>query len=561
MTCEMGRSDRMSSIEGGRGTCWGLEEYSDRHRSRQHRLLALTLLAAVCFSASGCITGPRQWVSNRLKVGPNYSTPPAPVADDWIDGSNPALQRHAADYSHWWAALGDPVLDNLVYTAYQQNLGLQAAGMRILEARAQRGIAVGSLFPQKQEAIGSYRYEKISQNGYPFGSFTLPKYSYDIYNIGIDAAWELDFWGRFRRGIEAADANMNAQIENYDDALVILQAEVAATYIQLRTAEERLALARKNLELQQSTLSIVQARFEEGAVGDLDVQQALTILGATEALIPALERARRLSQNRLCTLLGMPPFDLEAELGGPGTIPVAPEEVAVGIPAELLQRRPDVRRAERQAAAQCAAIGIAESELYPRIAVTGTIALETQRFKHLFDIGSTTGGVGPGFRWNILNYGRIKNNVRAEDARFDQLVLNYQETVLRANQEVEDAIVSFLREHDQLRSLGRSTNAAAKAVELSQLQYEQGFIDFQRLLDSQRSLVLQQDQFAETKGNVALSVVALYKALGGGWQMRYACNGAQPEQPIYEPTIEEVPMGETPPETPAEPVVAPSTPS
>jgi NodT family efflux transporter outer membrane factor (OMF) lipoprotein len=478
------------------------------------------LAAAVCVSLCGCATGPGQWFHNGFMVGPNYAPPAAPVACEWIDTGEPELQTQGTDYAYWWTVFDDPVLNGLVDTAYQQNLPLQLAGTRILQARAQLGIATGTLFPQQQQVVAAYTRTKISENGYPFGSFTLPKYAFDTWNVGFDAAWELDFWGRFRRGIESANANLGAQLENYDDVLVILQAEVAATYIQMRTAEQRLELARKNLEIQQHTLDIVQARFDEGAVSDLDVQQALAILGATEALVPALEKGRRQAQNRLCTLLGMPPYDLQAELGGPGTIPIAPPEVAVGIPAELLERRPDVRRAEREAAAQCAQIGIAETELYPRIAITGTIALESEKFSQLFDTGSLTGMVGPGLRWNVLNYGRIRNNVVVQDARFQQLVLQYQETVLRANEEAENAIVSFLRDQERVRALQRSTAAAARSVELSQLQYEQGLIDFQRLLDSQRALVLQQDALAEAQGSVALSLVALYKALGGGWQTR-----------------------------------------
>ncbi|HUT90776.1 MAG TPA: efflux transporter outer membrane subunit [Thermoguttaceae bacterium] len=507
-------------------------------------LRALGVALALALLATGCTTGPGEWIRNGFKVGPNYCRPRAPVADQWIDTEDPHVQAQAADYGHWWGVFDDPVLNELVEAAYEQNLPLKIAGMRILEARAQLGRATGDLFPQRQEMFGVFARNELSHNSYPFGQFPLPKWEYDFWSLGLGnslspVSWELDFWGRFRRGIESAEANMNAQIESYDDALVILQAEVAATYIQVRTLEERLALARQNVELQKNTLRITQDRFDQGVVSELDVQQARSVLGATESLIPVLQMGRRKAQNRLCTLMGMPPRDLEAELGGPGATPTTPPEVAVGIPAELLRRRPDVRRAEREAAAQCARIGIAESELYPHFSISGYIAFDAENFADVFDWDSIAGHVGPSFRWNILNYGRILNDVRVQEARFSQAVLNYQETVLRANEEAENAITFYLREQARVKSLDQSTAATARAVELANIQYEQGLIDFQRVLDSQRALVLQQDTLAESRGNVALNLIGLYKALGGGWEMRLEPNLALASVPAETPFEEE----------------------
>jgi len=481
-------------------------------------VIVLVLLGA----AGGCTTSLHDWVRNGFKVGPNYARPPAPVADAWIDDGNEKIQATGTHYADWWAAFNDPTLDSLVWQAYDENLPLKVAGLRVLEARAQLAVATGNLLPQQQQAIGAFARSKISENGYPFGSFSLPKTAFDTWNLGFDVAWEFDFWGRFRRMIESADAAMNAQIENYDDVLVLLQAEVATTYVQLRTLEERLDLATRNVELLKETLRIVRARFAAGEVDDLDVQQTLTILSATEAAIPVFRKGRRQAQNRLCTLRGMPPQALDEQLGESGVIPQAPASIVLGIPAELLRRRPDIRRAEREAAAQCAQIGVAESELYPRIAFTGTIAVESETFSRLFNAGSSKFVLGPGFQWNVLNYGRIRGNVRAQDARFQQLVLEYQETVLRANEEVENAVTAFLNEQDRVQSLTVAAEAAAKSVKLSQLQYERGLVDFERLLDSQRALILQQDALAEATGNVALQLVAAYKALGGGWQARFA---------------------------------------
>jgi len=333
-------------------------------------------------------------------------------------------------------------------------------------------------------------------------------------------AWELDFWGRFRRTIESAEAHVQAQEEDYNAALVLLQAEVASTYIQLREIDERLELARKNVALQKDTLAIAKARFEQGVVSQLDVHQAQAILSNTESMIPMLEAMRRVSENRLCTLLGQPPQDLDPILGPSGKVPDVPPEVVVGIPADLLRRRPDVRRAERLAAAQCARIGIAEAEFYPHIAITGQLAYQAENFSDLFNGRAFTGMVGPGFRWNILNYGRIRNSVLMEDARFRQAILGYQETVLRAAEEAEDMITAFLMEQRRLRALQQATEATAQASQLAVAQYQQGLIDFQRVIDSQRALVQQQDALAESRGKVALNLIGVYKALGGGWEMR-----------------------------------------
>jgi NodT family efflux transporter outer membrane factor (OMF) lipoprotein len=518
---------------------------------RKHVVIAGgTIAVAICLLA-GC-TSTRQWWHNGFKVGPNYGRPPAPVAEVWIDTDNPRVQSQATDYSYWWTVFNDPVLNHLVYTAYEQNLPLKIAGLRILEARAQRAIAAGSLFPQKQQMTGAYAHSKFSDNSYPFGGFPGNR-EFDSWSVGFDAAWELDIWGRIRRGIESADANLNAQIENYDDVLVILQAEVAAAYIQMRTLEQRLALVRKNIALQEEALKIIEKRFQGGVVGEVDVRQAKAILAVTESLVPTLQENHRKVQNALCILLGMPPRDLQQELGHLGPIPTAPPQVAVGIPAELLRRRPDVRRAERQAAAQCARIGIAEAEFYPRIAITGTISLDAEQFSDIFRGDSLAGRVGPGFQWNILNYGRIANSVRAEEARFQQAVIGYQNAVLMANKEVEDAIVAFLREQQRVKSLEQAVHETEQALRIGLFQYEQGLIDYQRVLDSQRALVQQQDALAESRGKIAMNLVAVYKAVGGGWRMRYAPNMPEAETGTpfeEEPVPADAPVPPAPPSMP-----------
>jgi NodT family efflux transporter outer membrane factor (OMF) lipoprotein len=475
-------------------------------------LLGATLLLAGCSST-------RQWWANGFKVGPDYCPPASPVADEWIDDDDSSVVSEPTDYSYWWAVFQDPVLDELVDTAYRENLTLKIACQRIIEARSQRGIALGNLFPQQQQMFGSYSRTEISDNAYPFGQFPIRK-QYDDWITGFDAAWELDIWGQVRRGIESADANLDAQVASYDDILVMVQAEVAGAYLQLRTTEERLALARKNVQLQERTLKIIQHRFDQGVVSELDLHQAKSALAATRSLIPAVEEGHRKAETGLCILLGLPPQRLPVLERGTHAIPETPPEIVVGIPAELLQRRPDIRRAEREAAAQCARIGIATSELYPHIGISGNIAFNAENFDDLFGWDSITGSIGPGFQWNILNYGRIRNNIHVQDARFCQLVLQYQNTVLMANKEVEDGIVAFLKEKVRAQLLAEGVQETEKATQLAMLQYEQGFTDYQRVLDTQRALVRQQDGLAESRGKVALNLVAVYKALGGGWQTR-----------------------------------------
>lgn len=502
---------------------------------------------ALLFAALPCLAGCTslgEWYHNGFKVGPNYSTTAARVSDAWIDSADPRVRMAHGDNPYWWTIFGDPTLNCLIAEASDQNLTLKMAGARILEARAQVGVANGELFPQQQQAAGQYTRNAMSANTYPFNTLksfgiALPTYYYDNWSLGFQAAWELDFWGRFRRAIESADANLDAQVESYDNVLVMLQAEVATNYIQMRSAEERIVLAQKNVDLQKETLRIITLREQQGLVTELDVQQATAILGATEALIPTLRYAQRRAQNRLCILTGKPPFRLAEMIPSPGSIPQPPQEVVIGIPAELLRRRPDVRQAEREAAAQSARIGIAESEFYPHISITGTIGVQAEYLSNLFQPNSLAASIGPGFSWNILNYGRIKNNVNAEEARFQQSIINYRNVVLSANEEVENGIIGYLTEQDRSRALDMSARADARSVDIALQQYERGLISYQPLLDSQRALVAQQDTLTESRGLVAADLVAIYRAMGGGWQARLQSPSPQPSAPAPPPAAPE----------------------
>ncbi len=478
-------------------------------RVRSLSLHSLAGLLAVTLVVSGCTT-----------VGPDYVRPPGPVAEQWIDIEDPRIKAEPAELIDWWTVYNDPVLTFLVEAAYKQNLTLQIAGLRILEARAQLGIAVGRQYPQVQQVTGSLTRVELSDN-----APNVVQTSFTDVRMGFDTAWEIDFWGRFRRGVEAGNADLGASIANYDDVLVSLIAEVAATYVQIRTFEERLRLARANVKIQEESLRIATVRFRHGAVTKLDVQEATGNLRNTEALIPELETGLRQAKNTLSILLGMPPHDLQDVLGGPRPIPTAPADVAVGVPAELLRRRPDIRRAERDAAAQSALIGIAKADLYPRFTLAGFVGLQSSdtgmaTLADLFTGDSFTGFVGPALSWPLLNYGRLKNNVRVQDARFQQLVINYQNTVLKAAEEVENAVVAFLRAQEQARFLSAAVQATKGAVDLSLIQYRGGAIPFDRVLISEERLVAQQDRLAEAKGAISVNLIAMYKGLGGGWQIR-----------------------------------------
>jgi NodT family efflux transporter outer membrane factor (OMF) lipoprotein len=462
-------------------------------------------------------------------IGPDYSTPEAPTSPAWIDSrAEGPIRDVALPTDAWWQVFGDPVLTTLVETAYRQNPGLQAAGARVLEALARRGIAVGTLFPQQQDAFGAYLNSRLSKNRATQTEAGIET-GFDDWQVGFDAFWELDVWGRLRRNIEAADAEVLASVADYDDVLVSLVAEVAINYITLRAFEERLAVAHANVTIQERSYDLALARYEGGAVTALDAEQAKSLLADTSSQIPGLEAGLRQTRNTICILLGVPPEDLAELLPPAGTIPTVPAELAVGIPAELLRRRPDVRRSERELAAQSARIGIAKADLLPQFALVGSISLAAEDFAELMEGRSVEGFGGPTFRWAILNYGRISSNVRVQDARYQALVGDYENTVLRAQAEVENSIASFLGARSQVGLLTDSVGAATRAVELADLQYREGATDYTRVLDSQQFLVTEEDRLVTTRANVALSVASLYKALGGGWEVREGESFVSPE--------------------------------
>ncbi len=449
-------------------------------------------------------------------LGPDFQAPQTEIPASWSESEN-FKKLSKEENIAWWKLFNDPTLDSLIETAYAQNLSLRSAGLRIMESRAFLGLVKGNMYPQSQNMNGDIM--TIGTTGPAADRY------YNAAAIGFDVGWEIDFWGKFSRSIESADASLYASIADYDDVLVSLTAEVARSYTSIRTLEERIRLAKKNSKLQQDGLQLVKHQFAAGTVTELDVQQAKTLLSTTLATIPSLQSVLQQSRNGLAILLGVFPGDLHNYLSGEGTIPAAETEIAMGIPADLLRRRPDIRKAEMQTAAQSAQVGVALAELYPSFTLFGSLGWSAtdiggNSLGDIFDSNSFSYSFGPAFKWNILNYGRIKNQVRIQDARLEQLITGYQNTVLSAAREVEDNMTAMVYAQREAKYLLEGVQSSKRSVELSMLQYEEGFADYQRVLDSTRALTQKQDQYAQLQGAIATDFISLYKALGGGWQIR-----------------------------------------
>jgi NodT family efflux transporter outer membrane factor (OMF) lipoprotein len=452
-------------------------------------------------------------------VGPDFVRPDVPLNPDWLDAELDAFDNDAADLTEWWRTFEDPVLDKLIETAYQQNNALKIAGLRVLESQARLGIATGNRYPQVQVLAGDASAIGTSEPG--SGSSTRDQ-SLNQFNLGATLSWEMDFWGRFRRGIEAADAGLLASIADYDDLLVLLTAQVADVYTIIRATEEQLELAQESVDIQQRSYDIVQVLYRNGESSELDALQAQTLLLSTQTVIPSLEATIEQSKNALSVLLGMVPSDID-DLLGEGALPSVPETIAVGVPANLLRQRPDVRKAEMQALAQNALVGVAEANLSPSFSLNGTLGFSSTDFDDsvlddLFGGDSVSYVAGVSFVWPFFNYDRIRNNIRVEDARLQQALIGYQETVIQAAGEVENALTFHISALEQDRILREGVDAARRSTDLSLLRYKEGFADYQRVLNAQQSLFGQQQRFAANRGEIVRSLIAIYRSLGGGWQ-------------------------------------------
>jgi len=601
-------------------------------------LVSFCALAAAALVECGCTTGIGEYVRNGFKVGPNYQRPPVPLTPQWVDEGNPRVHVNDPNLATWWEVFDDPILNGLIQRSYSRNLTLRAAGFQILAAKAQRAIALGELLPQSQSYALQYTHSEASRNGgasvvggavagaalapaailSPITSSTTPIAGvtpmtgnttttptnpsvgaslggaggvgaagagagrfFDNISTSLNLSWELDFWGLFRRNLEAADASLDQSVENYDEMMVLLFANVATQYVEIRTLQKRLVLARQNVAQQEPLVATYEKRYKAGIANSYPGYfQLKSNLENTRALIPLLEISIRQANNQLCTLLGLPVRDLLSELGD-GLVPdprdpskrvvhipkPRDEAVVVGIPGDLLLRRPDVQAAEQQLLIQSAQIGISEAEMYPHIGVNGSIGLAANSLNKLFSPGSWTGSIGPSLTWNIFNYGRLLANVRFQNRIYQQFVALYQNTILNANLDAENAMVAYLQSLEQSRHLQESADAAALLTAYLIRQFNLGYLPpgaldtgafINQIFTASNFQVTQQDAAAQAEGNIALNLILLYRAMGGGWQirprdMRHFSPDHSPDDLSLPVTAAQLPSVEVaPPSTPIE---------
>lgn len=481
---------------------------------------AFTIFCAASIFAAGCM------------VGPNYHPPEPKTSGKW-SGSNASdaakqekpisvAKEDQLPVAQWWTTFNDPTLNTLVERAVRGNLDLQIAQARVREARAQRGVVSADLYPT-MNVSGSYQRSRTSKNinGVQSQSGSQSNFgvSGDLYQAGFDASWEIDVFGGIRREIEAANADINAEVENRRNTLVTLLAEVARNYTELRGAQRQIAIASENLRAQQETLELTRVRFDAGLVSDLDVARAEAQAQTTASQIPALESSSQQSIHLLSVLLGQEPDALMNELSNVAPIPQTPPEIPIGLPSDLLRRRPDVRRAERQLAAATARIGVATADLFPKFSLTGFLGLTSSKFSKLGNSGSTTWSILPGVSWPVFDFGRIRSNIAVQNAREEQAAIFYEQTVLTSLREVADALISFSQEQIRRQSLASAVDSNRRAVSLANDLYKQGLADFLSVLQVQRDLFDSQDALVQSDRRVSSNLVALYKALGGGWEI------------------------------------------
>lgn len=444
-------------------------------------------------------------------VGPDYETPELRSPAAWGGAGN---VQPAAELARWWTLFRDPTLESLVDRAVRANLDLRAAGSRIREARAQYGVISGALFPALDASASAVR-SRTSENSF-FGTGPFARYRTD-YVAAIDMSWEIDLFGGGRRAREAAAADVDAAVEDERAARVSLLGEVARAYVALRGSQRQIAVLSENVRSARTIAELTKARVEAGVATSLDAARAEAQLSAGLALLPGAATAVQQSIHRLGVLLGQEPNALRAELAAEGPIPVAPPDVVAGIPSDLLTRRPDVRRAERQLAAATARVGVATAELYPRFFLTGGFGLESIGSGDLFSMGSRAWSLGPSVRWPVFQGGRVRARIEIQDARTEQARIAYEKSFLLALEEVENALVAFHREQDRRRALEEAVAADRRAVELADDLYRKGLASFLDALEAQRTLYAAQADLAQSEATVTLNLVALYKALGGGW--------------------------------------------
>jgi NodT family efflux transporter outer membrane factor (OMF) lipoprotein len=447
-------------------------------------------------------------------VGPNYKRPDVAVQHTWTH--SPSTQASVIDEasppSDWWASLNDSQLNSLVRRACESNFSVSIARTRIAEARAERGIAASHLFPNLNGG-GAYSFDRADGPLFP-----VVTHDYQFYAAGFDALWEADIFGGVRRSIEAAQDDVQAQRDAERGAVVSVIAEVARSYVELRTTQQRIIITNANIQTQSDTLDLARRLNATGIVSDLDVTRAQAELTQTQSQIPSLETQVKASIHELGVLLGQSPEALVSEIATPGPIPAPPKSVPIGLPAQLLRRRPDVRQVERQLAAATARIGVAEADLFPQLTITGDFGVGAQNVGQVFNWSNRFVSVGPSVRWELLEGGRILANIDAHGAIKDELLDQYKLTILLALQETADSLIAFDNQQRQVDLLIQTVQSNQDSVRIAGEQYAGGTVGYLSLLDTQRSLLRSQDTLVQSQGAVTLNMIALYKAIGGGWE-------------------------------------------
>jgi multidrug efflux system outer membrane protein len=482
------------------------------------RKLTLNSVAAISLFLAGC------------SVGPDYKEPGLAVPAAWTEAQQKGVDTRPAELTRWWTAFDDPMLNSLIDRAVRSNLDLRVAEARIREARASRAVVASGAWPTV-DTSGSYTRSRSSENalnipsqsgaggGAPGGGASGIKVERNLFNAGFDANWEIDVFGGVRRSVEAADATIEATEYSRRDILVSLLGDVARNYIDLRGAQRRLAVARANLKTQQDSLDLTRVRFDAGLASDLDVSRAEAQINTTAAQIPTLESILKLAAYSLDLLLGLSPGALWKELESEVAIPNLPAEVLVGLPSDLLRRRPDIRFAERQLAAATAQVGSAIADLFPKFSLIGTYGLQSISASDWFTGRSRYWSIGPTISWPIFDAGRIRANIEIRNAQQEQAVTQYEKAVLAALGDVEKSLVNYAQEQVRHRSLNDAVVANRRAVEMANELYVRGLSDYLNVLDSQRALYVTETELAQSEATMASNLVALYKALGGGWQV------------------------------------------
>lgn len=463
-------------------------------------------------------------------VGPNYHRPEVSVPAAYPQILTASNNQTSRELSQWWGVFHDPQLDTLIKHATTASFDLRLAQARVREARAQAGVARSALFPSVN-ASGEYSRQRLSEHS-PEGLLARgagQSLEQNLFDAGFDANWELDIFGGNRRGFQAAKADLAATEESKRGVLITVIGDVGLNYLDLRGLQKQLAVARDNLRLQEDTLVLTKDRVHAGLANELDTARAEAQAANTRSQIPLLEQDIQRSIHRLSILIGKEPAELESQLAAPGPIPAGTPAIPVGLPSDLLRRRPDIRQAERELAAATARVGVAAADLFPHFFLTGTAGLQSLNASDFFTAGSRFWSIGPSMKWPIFNAGRIRQNIKVQDARQEQSLIRYEQTLFTSLEEVENALVACGKEEEHHQALVQSEAANRRAVELADERYRSGLVDFLNVLETQRSLLAVQDDLARSERTTDQNLVRLYKALGGGWEGETQLAEANPQ--------------------------------